>query len=1212
MRMQFLSMRRIFTAGVALVLFASALSAQVSQKAQAVAVPVPLLSGSIDETRLLRLPGSMRPEAKAQQSAEVAPDDFKLDRMILQLKRSKAQEAALKRLLDDQQNPNSPQYHRWLSPSEFGERFGAAPEDIQVIANWLQSRGFTVDSVAKARNLIVFSGTQDQLRRAFHTEMRRYLIQNERHWANASDVQIPVALAPVVSGIVSLNDVPLRGNHTDPVLVQKDSSSRIWSRVGKWTPPASSASGSKVAPQLTIPYGNDQIYLLAPYDFAKVYNLEPLWNAGLDGTGQTIVIVARSNVNPADIDVFRAQFGLPEKKLNVILPTGVDPGTGDVSGRYGDEGETDLDVQWAGAVAKGATIDLVATPITNVTDGVVLSAIYAIQENLAPIMSVSYGMCEFDLQGSGNQFYNELWKQAAAQGITVIVSSGDYGPATCDARFDTNVALSGSTVNGLASTPYNVAVGGTDFKTFNTTPGQFWTPTNDPATKASAQSYIPESPWNNSCQNQEILAWLNAKGASYLDNAALCTLGPVDYHNFVGGGGGASNCIDGTDPYSNSSCTKGYPKPSWQDNIPGGLADNARDLPDVSLFAASGAFNSLLPYCQSDVFATGYTCSNSLQGAGGTSFAAPAFAGIMAIINQKMQSPQGVANYSLYKLATKQFSDSTQAECTTSTVAPGNGCYFYDVAEGSIDVPCARGSKECVNGALGWDAGVGYDLATGVGTINAYNLVNAWPSAAGNLLPSQTDLTVASTTAYGAPLSAAISVTPAPPGAGTPMGPVVVRVDGEAYSLAAELSQGTASITLPAIAVGSHLVTAAYGGDAIFGESDSAAATLVVYKASPTITLSATRATVSAGQTVTLSNKFEVLTNGNLPTGTVTFSDRTTNAVLGAGDVASVIDPISGRSITTATLTVPASALNNGANAINATYSGDESYNPVTSESVTITYSARFSIAVTPASLQISAGSATTGSVTVNVTPAAGVTLKASDFTFACSGTLAPGVGCSFSPATVSPSGVVSSTLTVNVNPAQIPSPMRSTEHSGRLEMIAIAFGGLGGLLLTCQFGKSGKHRTQLTLLLAVMTFVSGVLGCGGSSHSAVSTIKSGPESTTTTLRASSLTPAFGSAVTLDASVASAAGTVPTGQVTFMDGNTALGAVTLVNGSASFNANALPLGMHSVTARYSGDTKNAPSVSAGTNIDVTYSTNLTVTVRSSDGSESVGLPVTVH
>ncbi len=1229
MKTQMMAIRRVLTMSSPLVLLVFALYVSVQSVAQTGATPTfapkPLITAAIDETRLVTLKGGTLPAVKAHPSEEVAPDDLKLDRMMLQLKRSSAQDAALKQQLNDQQNPRSPQYHRWLTPEEFGEQYGATSADIATVTNWLQSHGFTIDVVAKGRNIIQFSGTQVQLRSAFHTEMRGYTIRNAHHWANASDIQIPAALSPAIAGIVSLNDVRIPGSHTDPVLLQKDTKTGKYTKVGQWETKGGSASvAGSPAPQFTTVQSGVVYNLVGPQDFATIYNVQPLWNAGLDGTGQTIAITARSNVNPADIDAFRTEFGLPAKKLNVILPTGVDPLTAAQTGDYSDEGETDLDVEWSGAVAKGATIDLVASPSSITTDGTEISEQYIVDQNLAPVLSVSYGTCEFFLLASGNQFFNEMWEQAAAQGITVVVATGDTGPSTCDVYYEGDEAyeITGLNVNGLASTPYNVAVGGTDFKTFATAPSEFWNATNDPATLASAQSYIPESPWNDSCESSELLSYVNALGASYPNNEALCQdLTQSTYQNFEGGGGGQSNCIASTNPLDESTCMGGYPKPSWQGILPGTPADDVRDVPDVSLFAANGLFYSMLAYCQSDELLVGYTCATDPQAAGGTSFAAPSFAGIMAIINQKTQSSQGVANYLLYKIAAQEFGNGSQlAACNASTAASGNVCSFYDITEGNDNIQCDEADCTSQGGGpdgVGWSAATGYDLATGIGSVNAYNLVNAWSTAASEMLPSQTTLTIPATAPYGSSISAHVSVGAAPPGTGAPTGPVQIQVDGAAFSAPSELSAGAATLPISAASVGTHQIVATYGGDATFDKSNSIASTLTVSKAPSTVALSVTGSAVIEGQSITFTAAVQVTTIGNQPTGLVTFTNNTTNTVLGTSTVNSMTNPNSGQTLTEATLTVAANVLAGGSNAITATYLGDENYAASSSNSVNEMYSTPFSMAIAPAQLQIIAATSITGTVSVSLTPAAGTTLQASDFNFECAGAIASSVSCSFSPATVNSSnGTINSTLTVRVNTSQItPSSVPADHPNGRLE--AVAMSGLAGFMLTFLFSKSGRKRMNLLAVLFCVTVGFGIWGCGGSHSAPVAPPNAGPGATTTTVTPSSLTPAVGSSVTVNASVTPASaggnGSAPTGTIAFFDGLNPLGTINLVNGSASFSSNTLSLGLHSMTAKYNGDTNDASSTSQAANVDVTYATSLTVRVTDSSGAvAAANLPVVVQ
>src|SRR5208337_515521 len=375
-----------------------------------------------------------------------APDSLPTERMLLVLQRSAEQEAALRKLLDDQQIKSSPNYHMWLTPEQFGQQFGPADADIQAVTDWLTSQGFQVSHVAAGRTVIEFSGTAGQVRQAFHTEIHKFVVNGEEHWANASDPQIPAALTPVVAGFASLNNFPRRA---------------MYRPLGTFS--KSKATGV-VRPLFTFPTGTPNEYYLAvgPTDFATIYNVLPLWSGGTDGTGQTIAVSEQSDINPQDVADFRTMFGLPTPTSPPYLQTiynGPDPG---ILSSTGDEGEADLDVEWAGAIAKGATVDLVVSELTETTAGVDLSALYIIDNNLAPIMSESYGACEAALGNSGNTFYSTIWEQGAAQGITILIAAGDTGSAGCDSPYE-NVAQYGLFVDGTASTPFNVALGGTDF-----------------------------------------------------------------------------------------------------------------------------------------------------------------------------------------------------------------------------------------------------------------------------------------------------------------------------------------------------------------------------------------------------------------------------------------------------------------------------------------------------------------------------------------------------------------------------------------------------------------------------------------------------------------------------------------------------------------------------------------------------------------------------
>ena len=810
------------------------------------------ITQAVDEKNLVTLRGNVHPLARAEFDQGAVSDAQALHRMLLLLKRSAEQEASLEKLLDDQQNKSSANYHAWLTPAQFGQQFGPADADIQTVTGWLQSHGFQVTNVTVGRTVIEFCGNAAQVRSAFHTEIHKYLVNGEVHLANSSDPQIPMALVPVVAGPVSLNNFPVISHMRLLGTFQK------------------SMKTGETKPLFTFPGCAEFCYGMGPADFATIYNTTPLLTGTpkIDGTGQTIAIVGESDINVQDVIDFRTMFGLAQNfsSGNIILG-GADPGFN------GTEGESDLDVQWAGAVAPGATIDFVTSEPTETTAGTVLSALYIVENNLAGVMSESFGGCEQQI-GTLNQFHNSLWEQAAAQGITVMVSAGDGGSAGCD-NFDTaQTATLGLAVSGYASTPFNVAVGGTDFDQVNDW-SQYWSTNNNSMTQGSALSYIPEIPWNDSCGQLGI----NGCGAS----------APQGSLNIVAGSGGASTI---------------YSKPSWQSGT-GVPLDSHRDVPDISLFASNGFDGTFYILCQRDVSGT-ISCNlnnfqYTFQGAGGTSASAPAFAGIMALVNQSQATAanpaprQGNADYVLYSLFKKQTSANPALNCNSSTAS--SSCTFYDVthgnsslansATGTNSVPCAGASPNCSSNASGtngvlvtaatppaeaYTATTGYDLVTGLGSVNAANLVKNWSSVTS--LPSVTTLTAtvngSSVTlingiSHGTPVNVSSSVAAGEGSTGTPSGQIVLMATPnptpgsisanfgiEALSLTGGSATGS-GVILPG---GTYNLTAHYQGDGTFGSSDSTPAIPV------TITSESSKTLIS----IPVFNPTTGMETGNTPT----------------------------------------------------------------------------------------------------------------------------------------------------------------------------------------------------------------------------------------------------------------------------------------------------------------------------------------------------------
>jgi uncharacterized protein (TIGR03437 family) len=669
---------------------------------------------------------------------------LKLGYITIVMKPSESQQAALEKLLEEQQNPSSPNYHRWLTPEEFGDRFGLNQSDYAEVVRWVESQGFHVENRARARNWVAFSGSAQQVQSAFHTEIHRFLVGGESHFANVTNARIPEALRKLVSGVRGLDDFLKR--------------------------PASTG------PEFTSSTGAHQ---LSPDDWATIYDVAALYNMGIDGSGQRIAIIGRSDMNQAYVDAFRSRFGLPPSTIEQHL-IGPDPGVTNAAA------EAALDLEWSGAVARKATIVYVYANIFND------AAQGAIDQNLAPVMSQSFGTCELE----SAEGYRSMAQQANAQGITWLASSGDSGGAGCDPHgfFNSTAGLTpaslGLAVALPAAYPEVTAVGGTQF---NEGAGHYWNSTNT-SSGASALSYIPEVVWNE-----------------------------TGVGGLLASGGGASI---------------NFPKPSWQTG-PGVPNDNARDVPDVA-FSSAGNHD---PYL--------VTNANGNTLAGGTSAASPSFAGVVALLNQYvvssgLQPTPGLGNINpaLYRLAQ-----------TAASV-------FHDITQGNNMVPCAANSPGCANGSLGFNAGPGYDQATGLGSVDVFNLINQWKTSSTSQGSATTttltinpgSITLGGTVQLTTTVTPATTVTP-----GVPTGTVTFTSGQTTLGTAAlvnvaGVAMATMTVAGPVLPVGTATVTATYGGDATFNGS-IATATVSVAAASPgsAVTISITPNPARGGELVEVS-----------------------------------------------------------------------------------------------------------------------------------------------------------------------------------------------------------------------------------------------------------------------------------------------------------------------------------------------------------------------
>jgi|HubBroStandDraft_1064217.scaffolds.fasta_scaffold00038_50 subtilase family serine protease len=679
-----------------------------------------LVTTAINDRVTVPLVGNTRSEANAKNDLGRVEDSLPLDHMQMLLNRPPELEAAVNKFIDQLHDRSSPLFHHWLAPEQYEAQFAPAKEDVEAVTDWLEGHGFTVNTVVNSK-IIDFSGTAGQVREAFQTEIHNLGVNGVTHIANMSDPRIPVALSGIVNGIISLHDFRPHTNFTP--------------RAG-----------------FTFSDNGETEFAVTPQDLAVIYNLNPLWSAGISGQGQTIVLIEDSDVfATADWTTFRSEFGLSSFTSGSFTTVHPAPKTGtnnctDPKVVSGNEEEAELDVEYASAAAPSAAIELASCKDSSTTFGGLLALENILSEGgtLPGTVSISFGECEEENGATSNAAFSSTYQEAVAAGTTVFVSSGDEGAASCDA--DETKATHGITTSGFTTTAFNVSVGGTDFgDTFAGTNSTYWESTNS-STFESAISYVPEIPWNDSCASALIFETEGFTSASGTSGFCNSTTGEDDFLTTASGSGGPSGCFTGTAKTTGevSGTCKGNPKPSFQ-SVLGNPSDGVRDIPDVSLFAANGVWGHFYVFCDSDTRDGGAKCSGTSPStwlfAGGTSFASPIWAGFQALVNQKVGSHQGNANTVYYSLASTEYGTSGSSTCnSTLGNKVASTCIFYDVTQGDMDVNCT-GKVNCflpsgTNGILSTSSSAsdpaygtttGWDFATGIGTVNVNNLVNNWP-----------------------------------------------------------------------------------------------------------------------------------------------------------------------------------------------------------------------------------------------------------------------------------------------------------------------------------------------------------------------------------------------------------------------------------------------------------------------------------------------------
>jgi trimeric autotransporter adhesin len=1119
---------------------------------------VPQITQEVNESNVTTLKNNVHPLAQKQYDQGAVPDSTPTGRLTLTLKRSPQQQNALNQFLSDVHTKGTASYHQWLTPAQFGQKYGPADSDMTAVESWLQSHGFTIDKVGVGRTAIEFSGTAGQVKDAFHTELHTYKVNGEIHHANSTNPGIPAALSPVIAAVGTLNDFHPRSQMIN---------------LGRAN---YNLTTHKVTPQWTIGSGPSVAYAVAPEDFATQYNVKPLYNASINGSGQTIGIINETNIDLGLVSAYRKLFGLDGTSTTPNLPhviiDGQDPGIN------GAAEEAYLDVETAGAVAPQATVNLYTAADTDYNDGLDLAILRAVEDDTATVLSLSFGGCEA-YEGAGYMTYiNSVWQQAAAQGQTVMVATGDSGAAVCDTSSELE-AFFGRQVNGLASSPWDIAVGGTDFyyndyATGGASAANYWNTTND-ANYGSLKTTIPEQAWNDTPYGFNIIT-----GNPYIS----------------AGGGGQSTCaveggpLAGQNPMTTLGlgyCVDlgGFPKPAWQVG-PGVPNDLVRDLPDISLFAAPGANNSFYPIC-----AFPGDCVNTEPGTteiiysavGGTSASTPAFAGIMALVNQKYGA-QGQANYVLYPLAAQK------------------PYIFHDVTIGSNNVQCNPGSLDCSADANGngyslqdWPATPGYDLASGLGSVDVNALVTNWSSV--TLGSTTTTFSATPTTiTHGQAVTLSASVA-AGSGSTIPTGAVAVVADttlpankGQTVIPLNSTGAGTASVnSLPG---GSYNLYGRYSGDTTFATSQSTPVSITVNPENSVIQISAFQnqtspyppqtplgKSVQYGTIVGIDLQIAGAagTVDGIATGTTAYSDN-------GSSIATLPLNSNGASVySSAGWTV-------GSHSVTASYSGDASYNASTTS------------AGSPIAFTVTQG-ATQTSLVPNAT------------TIPPGGSLVVQASVLGNAGGAPPSGNVTFTLGGQTQTAALTPGISPT---GPVQGVATAtFSNLTTGSYTLGASYSGDSNWAASTAAGVPVTAAGANGLASSTTTLVLTSPSS---------LSAIQP--GTLVTFTATVASASGsgTAPTGTVQFITSGYAFGPdggnpISLVPGSGAtstatitFPAYASLSGSNQFYAIYSGDPVYNTSSSAAlsfNNSDADFSiltNNINISVSSgSSGTANLTL-----
>ncbi len=602
---------------------------------------------------------------------------------------------------------NSSLYHKWLTQDEFNATYGPTLPEVNAVANFLMAQGFSVISVAENNLYVKVQGTVAQAEKTFHVAIHNYGLNGATYFSNASDPWSSSSSGGLIAAVTGMDNydytpayaVPVTADGTQAQMVPLSSSpnglffeSQCFTGVITETFPTN-ATGTTV-PQATYtgsrygaPITNTQLGHLPscgyqPSEVQAAYQINPLYGAGFDGTGETVVIVDAygSASITQDAELFSRVYGLPSlnsSNFHILKAGGLVNNPHGVARNWAIE--TTLDVEWAHATAPGANIALVVATDTGSLEEAIN---YAVVHHLGNTISNSWSSIEILGSPARHDRMNRILEMAAVQGIDVNFATGDFG--------DDTPLIGVPSVNFPASSPLATGIGGTSL-----------------ALNAD-HSIEFQTGWGNNL----------TRLANPVSTGSTPVIPPLNFGFQFGAGGGTS---------------AEFGKPAFQSSLPGG----ARLVPDISLLADPETGVEFVQTVPCPVVVQ--PCVGVI---GGTSLATPLFSGVMAIAAQKAGHGLGQAAALVYGLPSAAIYDVVPFSAPTNahgTITTSTGT----ITETAEDLAAPLFSTTVFYGALfqspvstQWDVltfgtdtslatAVGWDNVTGVGTPNGQAFVNA-------------------------------------------------------------------------------------------------------------------------------------------------------------------------------------------------------------------------------------------------------------------------------------------------------------------------------------------------------------------------------------------------------------------------------------------------------------------------------------------------------